>query len=72
MDDAKVEEAKKRLREVVPLIRVAMEMAKLQVPGGKVELAIIAKEKSGGGRITACFEGEEFFVDLEAVLGSAA
>jgi hypothetical protein len=60
------EEAKARLRAVIPHLKIAVEMAKLQVGGGKVELGVIASNTKEG-RIAARFEFEQFLADLEAV-----
>jgi hypothetical protein len=65
------EEARQRLLEALPHVRLAMEMARIEVPGGTVGLAIIAKSTSGTGRITATFDGDEFLRDLAEVLGVA-
>jgi hypothetical protein len=68
-DLAATAQAEERLRGVLPHLKIAMHMAKLQVPNGTVKLAIVAKEPDGSGRITSTFEGEEFLRDLETLVG---
>lgn len=58
-----------RLKAIIPHLKLAMSMAKIQVPNGIVALGVIAKSPDGGGRITASFDGEDFFNDLETVVG---
>lgn len=65
-----MEDAKTRLHQVLPLIRVAMEMAKLEVPDGELTLAIAVKKPDGTGKITAHFDGV-FLEDVAKVLGVA-
>lgn len=67
-DSTLVDDARKRLLDMVPHLLVATEMARLQVPDGKVGLAVIATSADGSGRVTARFEGE-FAKDLAIVLG---
>jgi len=62
------QEAVARLKEVLPHIRIAIEMAKIQEPKGTVFLAVGVKKPDGGGRLTAQFE-EEFLGDVARVLG---
>lgn len=62
-------DAKQRLITVLPHLKIAMQMAKIQVPNGTVRIGIIAEENNGGGRITAQFEGEQFIEDIIQVLG---
>lgn len=65
-----MDDAKKRLINILPHLGIAFSMAKIQVPpDGKVCIGIIAKEADGGGRVTATFEAEQFFEDLVQVLG---
>jgi hypothetical protein len=68
-DANEIEACKERLRAVLPHLKIAMNMAKLQVPGGTVGLGIIVKTSDGAGRVTASFEGEEFLRDLETLVG---
>lgn len=63
------DEAKKRLMGALPHISLAMEMARMQEPEGKVSLAVIVKKSDGSGRMTASFEGEEFIKDIITLLG---
>jgi len=51
------EEAKKNLRDVLPFLRIAMEMAQLQEPGGEVGLAVVVTKPDKSGKITATFHG---------------
>jgi hypothetical protein len=62
-------EARGRLRSVLPHLKIAAEMARLQVPGGTVGLGVVAKTPDGTGRITATFESEGFIRDLEMLVG---
>lgn len=62
--------AEERLYDVLPHLRLAIGMAKVKVPGGKIGLAIVAKHDDGTGQVTATFEGEEFIDDVETVVGS--
>lgn len=69
MENRTIEERKEDLRSLLAHLKIASEMAKIQVPDGTVGLAIIARKSDGTGQITAAFEAEQFFIDLEAVLG---
>jgi len=63
-------EAAKRLRTVLVHLRLATSMAKMQVVGGTAGLGVIARGADGkSGIVTASFESEEFFKDLDLVLG---
>lgn len=62
------QEAADRLRQVLPHIRIAAEMAKIQEPDGKLILAVGIEKPDGGGRITARFEGS-FLDDVARLLG---
>jgi hypothetical protein len=61
-------EAANRLRGVLPHLKIATEMARIEMPDGKVGLAVAVKNEKGG-RITAQFESEGFLQDLETILG---
>jgi hypothetical protein len=63
------EEARERLIDAIPHIAIAMQMAKIEVPDGVVQLAVVSKRANGSGRVTATFEGEEFLKDIIAALG---
>jgi hypothetical protein len=70
MDDAKLEEVKNKFRQALPYFRLAMEEAKEKAgEGGKVGFGVIAVPKVGDGRITAQFDGAEFFEDLALLIG---
>lgn len=62
------EEAVKNLRSAMPHIKLAISMAELQNPQGKIQLAIFARNEDGSGKITASFEHVDFFNDLAEVL----
>jgi hypothetical protein len=62
------QEAVNRLKQALPHIRMAIEMAKLQEPQGEITLAICSKKPDGSGQLTAHFEGE-FLDDVARVLG---
>jgi len=66
-----IEACKERLRAVLPHLKIAMSMAKLQVPDGTVGLAVVAKAPDGAGRVTATFESEGFLRDLEMLVGDS-
>jgi len=63
--------AKQRLSAVLPHLFIAANVAGVEarLGGGTVELALVAKLPTGGGRITASFEAEAFLRDLEALVG---
>lgn len=64
------EAARARLLAVLPHIRIAVEMAALHGgPAGSVGLCVIVTQPDGSGRVTAQFQGREFFDDLTTVLG---
>ncbi len=62
-------EARTRLRTILPHLQIAAEMAKIEVPDGEVKLSIAGMRADGTGRNIASFEAAEFLADLEAVLG---
>lgn len=66
---AEKKEAVERLKLVLPHLFIAANMARLEVPQGKVFLATIAKNPDGSGRVTASFEAEAFLRDVEALVG---
>lgn len=67
MSDNNETSALDRLRAVLPHIKLAASMAKIQQPDGQICLAIISKNAEGKGSMGASFEAEPFFADLEAV-----
>ena len=67
MSDVKA--AGDRLLSVLPHIDIAANMARIQMPDGKVELGVIIKNATGG-RITASFEFDGFMKDIALVAGS--
>jgi hypothetical protein len=64
-------ESKQRLLDALPHLRLAMEVAKVAEPEGKVLLAIIAKKEDGSGTVACSFEGEQFLTDIAALCGVA-
>lgn len=62
------EEARQALIDIVPHLKIAMSMAKINEPTGKIKLAILAEKEDGSGYISASFDGESFTDDLIAVL----
>lgn len=64
----KKDEAVQRLKNFLPHLKTATEMARLQHPDAEVGLAVVAVLKDGGGRVTARFRGE-FADDLLLALG---
>lgn len=67
--DHEADAARERLLELMPHLRVALEMAAIEMPGGKVELGVIVSGEEGNGRITCRFSGADFLDDLAAALG---
>ena len=63
-----MDEARKRLLNVLPHIWIAVEMAKAQHKGGSAALAVVSKKADGSGQITAQF-GVSFLQDVATVLG---
>lgn len=61
--------ARDRLKDALPFLILGVNMAKVQIPDGKVELAIVSKRPGGSGVVGASFECEEFFSDILEVLG---
>ena len=57
--------ARERLREFVPMAQLAVEMAKIQVPDGTIELRVAAKRPDGSGSSVASFEFAEFLADID-------
>jgi hypothetical protein len=66
---SELEDAKKRLADFIAHITLAMNMAKIDEPDGKVGLAVIAIKEDGSGSMSARFEGDEFVNDIITVLG---
>jgi len=58
-----------RLRGALPHMRLAIEMAQQEEPDGTVQLAIIAINPDGSGKMTAAFDYHDFFNDLAEILG---
>jgi hypothetical protein len=61
--------ARVRLQAALPHIKVALRMAQLQVPDGKIGIAVIATAPDRSGTITASFEGDSFIKDIELLVG---
>jgi len=64
------EEAVTNLREALPHILIAFNMAKLTHP--RTELGVLGTNEDGSGSVVARFDGDEFLRDLEAALGPGA
>lgn len=62
-------DARQRLMEALPALKIAMVSAKIQIPKGTVKLAVVAQLPDGSGQVTAFFEGEDFINDIVTVLG---
>jgi hypothetical protein len=60
--------AQASLAAFLPHLKIACEMAKIEVPGCKVELGVIGTKPDGSGQIVARFELTEFIADLEKLL----
>ena len=58
------EDAKQRLLGLLPHLSIGMEMARLQVPGCAVELAIVGTDKNGSGQVVVRWDADLFFADL--------
>lgn len=66
-----METAKERLLVAIPYFRNAVNSAKANAgAGGKVQMGILAVKPDGSGKIEMQFDCEEFFKDIEEVLGS--
>lgn len=62
-------DARSRLRSLLPHLELASEMVKLDVPDGETCVAIMSKRADGSGKIGASFEFEPFIKDLLELLG---
>ena len=67
--DAERQAAKERLRAILPHLFLAANAALIETADGQLQIGILAREKDGGGRITASFEAEAFLRDLETLVG---
>lgn len=56
-----------RLRSLVPHLKIASEMARLEFPDGKIDLAVVGSS-ADKGRVVCRFEFDTFMKDLEALL----
>lgn len=66
-----METAKERLLVAIPYFRNAINTAKTNVgEGGKVQMGILSVNADGSGQIEMKFDCEDFFKDIEEVLGS--
>lgn len=65
-----MDQAKERLLLALPYLRNAVAQAKQKT--GRAQIAVLATNPNGSGNLIARFEADEFFADLEAVLGAAA
>jgi hypothetical protein len=63
------EAARERLWGVMPHLKIASAMAKIQVPDGEAVLAVLGKRADGSGEIIASFDSAEFFADIEILIG---
>jgi hypothetical protein len=63
-----VEEARDRLSTVLPHIRLFVEAAKIERPGSKVELGILATSPDNSGKVVARFN-LEFLDDIGTLTG---
>jgi len=61
--------ARERLIEALPLIELAIYMAKAQNREGTIGLAITCTQPDGTGQITATFEAESFIQDILTIMG---
>jgi hypothetical protein len=48
---------------------IAISMLEIEHPGAKVQLALVAKNADGSGRVGASFDSAEFFDDVARVMG---
>lgn len=62
-----MEQAKERMLAALPYLRHAVRQAKKT---GKVQFGILSTSEEGSGRIIAKFDADEFFDDLEVILGA--
>lgn len=62
-------DARSRLRSLLPHLEIASDMARLDAPEGELRMAIMSKNADGSGKIGASFELEPFIKDLLELLG---
>lgn len=66
--DKSMQTAKDRLKIVIPHLIHAIQLAEKEADG-QGQIAIIANNKDGTGRVTASFEASEFIEDLKEITG---
>ena len=66
MSNQNIDEVKDRLKQGMLYFRGALNKAAKE---GNAKMAIITKHADGGGRILIEFDCEDFFKDIETVLG---
>ena len=59
----------RKFKDVLPHFNLAMEMARVEIPDGTIELMIAAIAKDGSGKTIVRFNCEEFFEDLAELCG---
>jgi len=64
-----METAKERILAALPHLKLAIDMARIEMPTANVGLGIIAKFPDGGGKVVATFHASEFFNDIAEVMG---
>lgn len=63
--------AKERLAVAIPYFRNAVNTAKANTDkGGKVQLGVLSVNADGSGKVEMQFDCEEFFKDIEEVIGA--
>lgn len=58
------EEARARLRGILPMLAVMINQLRMQEPKGKLQFAVVAKSPDGSGRVGPSWEFENFLKDL--------
>ncbi len=66
MPSVTLEEAKEKIKQVLPYLRVAVEDAAKK---GRPQLGVLAVNDDGSGTVVCQLEAPEFFEDLALVIG---
>jgi hypothetical protein len=64
LEELKIDSAKERVIDGIVHLMLAMNIAKVENPGGTVGLAVISKNLDGSGRVTAQLDGFAFLGDI--------
>jgi hypothetical protein len=69
-DGSGMKTAAEKLDSLIVHLSLSESMAKIDIPGAKIELAVVARNPDGSGKTTCFFDFEPFFNDLEEVVAS--